>query len=148
MRWRTIEEVKASKGEGMCANVACARTEGLEGMEVMFGYIEDEKQKNVLVKCVLCEKCRHKMREARGSQKSRKKSYSHKNKEETQRARHHRVDSRSKIHKTKKRREGLGVESDGRSRSLSNKPRSHHRNDSLGEHSETTPGEKESHHCG
>jgi Folate-sensitive fragile site protein Fra10Ac1 len=147
MRWRTIEEVKTGKGEGICANVACARTEGLEGMEVMFGYVEDEKQKNVLVKCVLCKKCRHKMRKARGSEKSKKKSNSHETKDETQRTRHHRVDSQSEIYRNKRRREGSDVESDGRSRSPSNKPRSHRRNDFLEEHSEATPG-KESHHCG
>lgn len=148
MRWRTIEEVKVGKGEGICANVSCARTEGLEGMEVMFGYIEDRKQKNVLVKCVLCEKCGHKMKRARGPEKSKKKSNSHKEKEETQRTRHHRVDTRSEIHKNKRRREGSDVESDGRSRSPSNKPKSHRRNKLRGEHSETTPGKKESRHHG
>ena len=72
-----MDEVKVSKGEGSCANISCARTEGLEGMEVVFGYDEEGKHKNVLVKCVLCEKCGKKMRKAHGKDKSRKRSKSH-----------------------------------------------------------------------
>ena len=77
MRWRTIEEVKVSKGENICANIACGRNEGLEGMEVLFGYVEDGVKRDVLVKCVVCEKCGRKLRKAKGmvrSETERKRS--------------------------------------------------------------------------
>ena len=78
MRWRTIEEVKAGKGAKICANVACGRGDRLEEMEVAFGYTEDEKQRSVLVKCVLCEKCARKLKKARGTtQEKRKRRRSH-----------------------------------------------------------------------
>jgi|SRR5579862_8480343 hypothetical protein len=78
MRWRTIEEVKAGKGQKICANVVCARGEALEEMEVAFGYTEDGKRKNVLVKCVLCKKCAGKLRKARGTEEQpRKRKRSH-----------------------------------------------------------------------
>lgn len=73
MRWRTIEEVKGGKGEKICANIACSRTESLETMEVVFGYMEDGKRHDVLVKCVLCEKCAKKMRRAKRTDESRKR---------------------------------------------------------------------------
>jgi protein FRA10AC1 len=73
MRWRTVEEVKAGKGDKICANVTCGRGEGLVGMEVVFGYVEDGKRRDVLVKCVLCEKCGRKMRKARGSPEKRRR---------------------------------------------------------------------------
>lgn len=74
MRWRTIEEVKVGKGDKICANIACGRNEGLEAMEVVFGYVEDGKKKDVLVKCVLCEKCEKKMRKARDTGKRRRRN--------------------------------------------------------------------------
>jgi len=72
-----MDEVKTGKGEATCANISCAHTGDLEGMEVVFGYDEEGKHKNVLVKCVLCEKCGKKMRKAHGKDKSRKRSKSH-----------------------------------------------------------------------
>jgi hypothetical protein len=72
MRWRTIDEVKVGKGDKICANIACGRSEGLEGMEVLFGYVEDGAKKDVLVKCVVCEKCGRKLRKARGTVRSEK----------------------------------------------------------------------------
>lgn len=72
MRWRTIDEVKVGKGDKICANIACGRSEGLEGMEVLFGYVEDGVKKDVLVKCVVCEKCGRKLRKARGTVRSEK----------------------------------------------------------------------------
>jgi protein FRA10AC1 len=73
MRWRTIEEVKAGKGEKICANVNCGRTEDLEGIEGVFGYMEEGKWHDVLVKCILCEKCGKKVRRARGTEEKRHK---------------------------------------------------------------------------
>lgn len=103
MRWRIIDEVKAGKGERICANVSCARDEGLEGMEVAFGYTEEGKHKNVLIKCVLCEKCRRKMRKAHDDDKSRKRSRSHphgqRNSEEHRSQQHH-----SSHHERKRRK--------------------------------------------
>jgi protein FRA10AC1 len=65
LRWRTAEEVKASKGEGICGNLRCDRIENLKSMELNFGYAEDEERKNALVKARLCRKCRHKLRKAK-----------------------------------------------------------------------------------
>ena len=73
MRWRTLEEVKAGKGDTVCANVECGHTEGLAAMEVVFGYVEDGKKRDVLVKCVLCERCGRKMRKAKGGVAERKR---------------------------------------------------------------------------
>src|SRR5271169_1104750 len=72
MRWRGLDEVKAGKGERVCANVECGRTEGLETMDVVFGYMEEGKRRDVLVKCVLCGKCARKMRKARETDDERK----------------------------------------------------------------------------
>jgi hypothetical protein len=74
MRWRTVDEVKTGKGERICANVSCGKTGDLAGMEVAFSYTEDGDRKNVLVKCVLCEKCGKKMRRAHGNDESKKRS--------------------------------------------------------------------------
>jgi protein FRA10AC1 len=83
MRWRTMVEVKADKGDKICANVSCGRGGGLVGMEVVFGYFEDGKRRDVLVKCVLCEKCGRKMRKARGSsEKRRRRRKEHSDEEE------------------------------------------------------------------
>ena len=92
MRWRTIDEVKAGKGDKVCANVLCERTEDLQPLEVVFGYVEEEKAKNVLVKCVVCERCRRKMRKAqerdKGS-KSRRHRDAEKDEDGRKRRRHH-----------------------------------------------------------
>jgi hypothetical protein len=74
MRWRTIDEVKTGKGDKICANVACEQTVDLEPMEVVFGYVEDGKSKNVLVKCVVCAPCRRKMKRVQGNDKERRSS--------------------------------------------------------------------------
>ena len=119
MRWRTIDEVKAGKGDSICANVACGRTEGLEGMEVVFNYVEDNKAKTVLVKCVLCEKCGRKMHRARGSQRERKRSLSgdkHKDDEKERQHRHHRAHERSTGHEKKRRRKEYEEDDDSERR--------------------------------
>ena len=106
MRWRTVDEVKVGKGERICANIACGRNKGLEGMEVVFGYTEEGKQKNVLVKCVLCEKCAHKMRRIRGKDSARRK---HKQKDETkgEGGNHEDSDTESIEHGKRRRRQEL-----------------------------------------
>jgi|SRR5271170_4984602 protein FRA10AC1 len=114
MRWRTIDEVKAGKGETVCANIACGRTEELEGMEVVFNYVEDGKSKNVLVKCVLCERCRKKMNRVRGEGRERKRSESGQrhspDKEKQKERRHHSRDHGSSRHRETKRRREYGAD--------------------------------------
>lgn len=100
MRWRTIDEVKAGKGDKVCANVACERTEDLQPLEVVFGYMEEGKAKNVLVKCVVCERCRKKMRKAQGKEKEKEsKSRPHRGEEKDEdrrkRRRHHHESDRN-----------------------------------------------------
>jgi protein FRA10AC1 len=108
MRWRTIDEVKAGKGGNICANIACGRTEGLEEMEVVFNYAEDGKAKNVLVKCVLCQRCEKKMHRVRDKGRERKPSESgerHSQDKETHKeTRHHNREHGSSRHRETKRR--------------------------------------------
>jgi len=72
MRWRTVDEVKAGKGEKICANVKCGQVKELQPMEVIFGYVEVGKRKSVLVKCVTCGRCKRKMRKAQGNDQERR----------------------------------------------------------------------------
>src|ERR1700721_4423768 len=73
MRWRVIDEVKAGKGENICANVECPRIQELQSMEVVFGYVEEGERRDVLVKCVLCPKCTRKMKKSRGGGEERRR---------------------------------------------------------------------------
>ena len=100
--------MKAGKGEKICANIACGRIEGLEGMEVVFNYAEDGKAKNVLVKCVLCQRCGKKMHRLRDKGRERKRSESgerhSQDKEKYKETRHHNREDRSSRHRETKRR--------------------------------------------
>ena len=61
MRWRTNQEVVASKGQFICGAKSCDRMESLESFEVPFGYREDGQQKVALVKVIALgywHKCR------------------------------------------------------------------------------------------
>jgi len=91
MRWRTVDEVKAGKGEKICANVQCGQVQDLQPMELVFGYVEDGERKSVLVKCVTCERCRRKMRKAQGRDQERRSGVRHQGdrKDGTKRRRHH-----------------------------------------------------------
>jgi len=107
MRWRTVDEVKAGKGEKVCANVSCCRVEDLQPMEVAFRYVEDGKWKSVLVKCVACERCRRKMRRAEGKDKERRSSRRHEDEEnERKRRRHHHRKEKASEKSEKLGREG------------------------------------------
>lgn len=119
MRWRTTDEVKAGKGDKICANVDCGRTEGLEEMEVVFNYVEDEKAKTVLVKCVLCEKCGRKMQKAKGHERERKRSRSrdrHKDEKKERRGHRHRESEIPRHHEKKRPREHGENDDSGRKR--------------------------------
>ena len=108
MRWRTIDEVKAGKGQKICASIACGRTEELEGMDVVFNYAEDGKAKNVLVKCVLCQRCGKKMHRVRNKGRERKQLESgethSQDKEKHKESRHHNREHGSSRHREPKRR--------------------------------------------
>jgi protein FRA10AC1 len=116
MRWRTIDEVKAGKGEEVCANVACEWTEDLQPLEVVFGYMEEGKAKNVLVKCVVYERCRRKMRKTQGKEKeskSRRDLGEEKADEQRKRRRHHHESRRdTNALETKKQLESANVTTD------------------------------------
>lgn len=60
LRWRTTEEVIAGKGQFICGNLKCSKTE-LNSFEVDFGYFEDGIKKNALVKLRVCKKCAKKL---------------------------------------------------------------------------------------
>ena len=125
MRWRTIDEVKVGKGEKICANIACDRSNDLEGMELVFGYVEDGKRKEVLVKCVLCAKCGRKMKKAKGREESKKRKRS------VERF-HHRS-----FHDRKSGRDDMPVENDV-TRDLDTKLESHPRRRSENRRAETS----------
>ena len=108
--------MKAGKGEKICANIICERTEGLEGMEVVFNYAEDGKAKNVLVKCVLCQRCGKKMHRVRDKEQERKPSESgerhSQDKEKHKESRHHNREDRSSRHRKTKRRRKDGPDNE------------------------------------
>ena len=109
MRSRTIDEVKAGKGQKICASIACGRTEQLEGMDVVFNYAEDGKAKNMLVKCVLCQRCGKKMHRVRNKGRERKRLESARerhsqDKEKHKESRHHNRKHGSSRHREPKRR--------------------------------------------
>ena len=112
--------MKAGKGDTICANIACGRTERLKEKEAVFNYIEDEKSKNVLVKCVLCEMCAKKMERARGKERERKRSRSSdrqrhdKDNHEERQHQRHREHASSRRSSTKRRRGNEEDSSEGR----------------------------------
>jgi protein FRA10AC1 len=112
MRWRVKDEVKAGKGETICANVSCSRTEELESMEVVFGYSEEMNTKNVLVKCVLCPRCKRKLKESYGKKKSR--TGGAENQEERLRRSKHRQKSSSDEQAKKRRKQRPDEGNEGR----------------------------------
>lgn len=57
MRWRTEKEVIDGKGQFLCGSIHCREKEGLKSWEVNFGYVEEGKKKNALVKLRLCPNC-------------------------------------------------------------------------------------------
>ena len=79
MRWRVEKEVCEGKGQFVCGNKHCLRSEGLVSWEVNFAYVEQAERKNALVKLRLCPKCSKKLNYHKkckvwgGSSKSSKK---------------------------------------------------------------------------
>ncbi len=61
LRWRIEKEVCDGKGQFICGNKSCIRTENLTSWEVNFAYREHSEQKNALVKLRLCRKCSKKL---------------------------------------------------------------------------------------
>lgn len=61
-RWRIEKEVISGKGQFVCAQKKiCSEKEGLRTWEVNFGYVEEEKKKQALVKVRLCATCSAKL---------------------------------------------------------------------------------------
>mmetsp|Transcript_26337 Transcript_26337/g.46713 ORF Transcript_26337/g.46713 Transcript_26337/m.46713 type:complete len:269 (-) Transcript_26337:41-847(-) len=61
MRWRTEKEVVQGKGQFICGNHSCSKTEQLKSYEVNFAYKESGKQKQALVKLRVCPDCAYKL---------------------------------------------------------------------------------------
>ena len=57
LRFRTEKEVKAGKGEYVCASKNCEKRKHLVRLELNFRYKEHDEMKNALVKVVVCQKC-------------------------------------------------------------------------------------------
>jgi protein FRA10AC1 len=50
MRWRVEKEVVDSKGQFICGEKKCSKSENLKTWEVNFAYLEHGEHKNCLVK--------------------------------------------------------------------------------------------------
>ncbi|XP_076340084.1 protein FRA10AC1 homolog [Tachypleus tridentatus] len=61
LRWRTEQEVIDGKGQFICGNKQCKKAETLRSWEVNFRYVEQDEEKNVLVKLRICPKCSYKL---------------------------------------------------------------------------------------
>lgn len=61
MRWRVEKEVIIGKGDTICCEKKCTKTQDLETYEVNFAYIEEDEKKNALVKVKVCETCSQKL---------------------------------------------------------------------------------------
>lgn len=61
MRWRTEKEVIDGKGQFICGSIHCHEKGGLKSWEVNFGYVEQGKKKNALVKLRLCPDCSNRL---------------------------------------------------------------------------------------
>jgi protein FRA10AC1 len=53
MRWRIEKEVVDSKGQFICGEKKCSKTDNLKSWEVNFAYVEHGERKNCLVKLSL-----------------------------------------------------------------------------------------------
>lgn len=67
-RWRTEKEVVAEKGEAICGATTCD-LRAKHTFEINFGYLEDGKKKNALVKVSLCPECEKKLNHKKTHQK-------------------------------------------------------------------------------
>lgn len=54
LRWRTAEEVRAGKGDSVCAAKGCHVRADLAALELLFAFEEGGERKKTLVTCVLC----------------------------------------------------------------------------------------------
>lgn len=61
LRWQIEAELVTGKGQFMCGEKSCNKTESLRTWEVNFGYIEQGEKKNALVKLRLCKDCSYKL---------------------------------------------------------------------------------------
>jgi protein FRA10AC1 len=59
-RWRSEKEVVSRRGEKTCAEVNC-RVAAASVYEMNFGYLEEGKKKNALVKVAICKECSEKL---------------------------------------------------------------------------------------
>eukprot|EP00823_Brevimastigomonas_motovehiculus_P004071 TRINITY_DN2610_c0_g1_i1.p1 TRINITY_DN2610_c0_g1~~TRINITY_DN2610_c0_g1_i1.p1 ORF type:complete len:500 (-),score=151.15 TRINITY_DN2610_c0_g1_i1:1492-2991(-) len=87
LRWRTQEEVLKGKGQFVCGNKKCTVTENLKSYEVNFGYMEQGKVKQALVKLRVCRNCAYKLnyqkiKRLEQQQKEKEKEKEKKEKEE------------------------------------------------------------------
>ncbi|CRL07168.1 CLUMA_CG020156, isoform A [Clunio marinus] len=60
-RFRIEKEVITGKGQFICGEKSCQRSEALRTWEVNFSYTEKHEKKNALVKIRLCEECSEKL---------------------------------------------------------------------------------------
>lgn len=105
MRWRVEKEVCDGKGQFVCGNKHCSRTEELTSWEVNFSYVEHGEHKNALVKLRLCPKCSkklnyHKKRRKWGGEKGTQSSKKLKSKKQKK---HRHKEKRKKKRKEEKR---------------------------------------------
>lgn len=72
MRWRTELEVVSGKGQYTCGSLECNQDDALESYELLFNYIEQNHNKQALVKARLCSQCAEKLRISKDLQPKKK----------------------------------------------------------------------------
>ncbi|CAD5120580.1 DgyrCDS9145 [Dimorphilus gyrociliatus] len=77
MRWRTEKEVVIGKGQFICGNKRCEIHKQLTSWEVNFGYVEENQEKNALVKLRLCPSCSDKLNYHHKRRKAKAKKRKH-----------------------------------------------------------------------
>lgn len=83
MRWQTENELINGKGQFICGEKRCQKTDDMKTWEVNFGYVEHGEKKNALVKLRLCPDCslrlnyKHKRKEIRKNKLKRLDKKSH-----------------------------------------------------------------------
>ncbi|TRY63653.1 hypothetical protein TCAL_07956 [Tigriopus californicus] len=88
MRWRTEAEVKAGKGQFVCGSRKCDENAILRTWEVNFGYVEEARKKNALVKVRLCPDCSYKLNYFHKKKDVTKDRQSKRNQEKKRKRRH------------------------------------------------------------
>ena len=105
LRWRAQKEVVSGRGQFICGARGCEERRGLSSFEVPFGYEEDGKRKQALVKVRVCPEHAYQL--------SYKKNKGAEKRQEGKRKYHRKDKSKSRRRKKSKRENRYGTSSSG-----------------------------------